>query len=58
LMISPPSCATVNFFAQILPLRRSISTLAAIATTVRKRWGVGDAWSRTGRPTAFDCAAH
>ena len=38
LMISPQSCATVNFFAQTLPLRRSISTSATIATTAPERW--------------------
>ena len=38
LMINPQSWATVNFFAQILPLRRSISTSATIATTAPERW--------------------
>ena len=38
MMISPQSCATVNFFAQILQLRRAISTLATIATAAPERW--------------------
>ena len=38
LTISPQSCATVNLRAQTLPLRRSISTSATIATTAPERW--------------------
>ena len=38
LMIWPQSCATVNLRAQILPVRRSMSTSATIAQTVPLRW--------------------
>ena len=38
LMISPQSCATVDLRAHTLPLRRSISTSATIATTSPERW--------------------
>jgi hypothetical protein len=38
LMISPQSWATMNFLAQTLPLRRSISTSATMATTAPQRW--------------------
>jgi hypothetical protein len=38
LMISPQSCATVNLRAHTLPVRRSISTSATIATTAPERW--------------------
>ena len=38
LMISPQSCATVNLRAHTLPVWRSISTSATIATTAPERW--------------------
>jgi hypothetical protein len=38
LMMSPQSWTTVNFFAQILAVRRSISTSAIIAATAPERW--------------------
>jgi hypothetical protein len=38
LMISPQSWATVNLRAQTLPVWRSISTSAMIATAAPERW--------------------
>jgi len=38
LMIRPQSCATVNLRAHTLPVWRSISTSATIATNAPERW--------------------